>query len=59
MFDTNNSSRKLSDALDQINDRYGEYVITPALMMGMNDTIIDRVAFGGTKELEDIYQAKL
>ena len=45
----------LTNALDKINDRYGEYVITPALMMGMNDLIIDRVAFGGTKELEDLY----
>lgn len=45
----------LTNALDKINDRYGEYVITPALMMGMNDLILDRVAFGGTKELEDLY----
>ena len=47
--------RNLFNALDKINDRYGEYVITPALMMGMNDLILDRVAFGGTKELEDLY----
>jgi hypothetical protein len=29
---------------------------TPALMMGVDDTIIDRVAFGGMKELEELYQ---
>jgi hypothetical protein len=29
---------------------------TPALMMGMDDTIIDRIAFGGVKELEELYQ---
>jgi hypothetical protein len=28
----------------------------PALMMGMDDTIIDRIAFGGVKELEELYQ---
>jgi hypothetical protein len=29
---------------------------TPALMMGMRETIIDRIAFGGVKELEELYQ---
>jgi len=47
--------RKLADALDEINNRYGEFVITPAIMMGMNDTVIDRIAFGGVKEIEDVY----
>ncbi len=41
--------------MDKINDKYGEFVITPALMMGMDDTIIDRIAFGGVKELEELY----
>jgi hypothetical protein len=27
----------------------------PALMMGMDDMIVDWVAFGGVKELKDIY----
>jgi hypothetical protein len=31
-------------------------VITPALMMGMDDTIIDQIAFGDVKELEELYQ---
>jgi hypothetical protein len=42
--------------MDKINGKYGEFVITPALMMGMDDTIIDRIAFGGVKELEELYQ---
>ena len=40
----------------QQGDRWGEFVVTPALMMGMDDTIIDRIAFGGVKELEELYQ---
>lgn len=48
--------RKVSDAADKINDRFGEFVITPALMMGMDDLVVDRIAFGGVKELEDLYQ---
>jgi hypothetical protein len=49
-------SHAVAEAMDQINDKYGEFVITPALMMGMDETIIDRIAFGGVKELEELYQ---
>jgi DNA polymerase IV len=45
----------VSEAMDKINDRWGEFVITPAMMMGMKDIILDRVAFGGVKELEEMY----
>ena len=56
LFDTGDSkARKVSDALDSINNKYGEFVITPALMLGMDNTVVDRIAFGGVKELEDIY----
>lgn len=47
--------KKVSDAMDLINDRYGEYIITPGIMMGMKNLILERVAFGGAKDLEDIY----
>lgn len=47
----------VSEAMDKINDRWGEFVITPALMMGMEDIILDRIAFGGVKELEELYAA--
>jgi hypothetical protein len=49
-------SRAVTEAMDKINDKYGEFVITPALMMGMDDTIIDRISFGGVKEIEELYQ---
>ncbi len=39
----------VSEAADKINDRWGEFVITPALMMDMDDIILDRIAFGGVK----------
>jgi len=44
----------VAEAMDKIKDRWGEFVITPALMMGMDDIILDRIAFGGVKELEEI-----
>jgi DNA polymerase-4 len=49
-------SYAVAEAIDKINDKYSEFVITPALMMGMDDAIIDRIAFGGVKELEELYQ---
>jgi DNA polymerase IV len=49
-------SHAVAEAMDRINDKYCEFVITPALIMGMDDTIIDRIAFGGVKELEELYQ---
>ena len=54
MFDSR--SHAVAEVMDKINEKYGEFVITPALMMGMDDTIIDRIAFGGVKELEELYQ---
>lgn len=49
--------RSVSDAMDKINDKYGEFVITPARMMSMDNTVVDRIAFGGVKELEDLYSS--
>ncbi len=44
----------LVKAVDKINERWGNYVLTPALMLGAGDNVPDRVAFGGIKELEEI-----
>jgi DNA polymerase-4 len=43
--------RQLSDAADEINDKYGEFIITPALMMGMEGTILDRISYGNVLEV--------
>lgn len=59
LFEMNDyKARKASDAMDEINDRFGEFIITPGIMMGMEDLILDRIAFGGVKELEDLYLQK-
>ena len=36
----------IADASDEVNNRYGEFTLTPALMANMQDVIIKRVAFG-------------
>lgn len=43
--------RRLSDALDTVNNRYGEFVVTPATMMDMQGEILDRIAFGAVRDL--------
>lgn len=44
------AERNISDAIDDINDRYGEFVITPGTMMDMSGTILDRIAFGSVRD---------
>jgi DNA polymerase IV len=45
------AERQVSDAIDEINNRYGEFVITPATMMDMHGEILDRVAFGNVRDV--------
>jgi DNA polymerase IV len=42
-------NKRLSEALDVVNDRYGEFTLTPALTMSMDNKILDRIAFGSVK----------
>jgi DNA polymerase-4 len=46
------AGKRVSDAVDAINNRYGEFVITPAAMTDMQGTILDRIAFGQVKDME-------
>ncbi len=46
------AKKRASDAVDAINSRYGEFVLTPALMMEMQGTILDRVAFGSVRDMD-------
>jgi len=47
--------RDVSKALDGINNKWGEWTIYSALMHGREKEVIDRIAFGGVKELEEVY----
>ncbi|KKQ98780.1 MAG: Nucleotidyltransferase/DNA polymerase involved in DNA repair [Candidatus Woesebacteria bacterium GW2011_GWB1_39_12] len=44
---------KLVNSIDEINERWGDFVITPARMLAASDAVPDRIAFGGVKELEE------
>jgi DNA polymerase-4 len=52
---TESKARKVSEAMDKINDRYGEFTIVPGIMLDMDDVILDRIAFGGVRELDNVY----
>lgn len=54
LFEDITKKENLSKAIDSVNERWGNFVITPARMMGTKDVVIDRIAFGGVKELEEI-----
>ena len=47
--DQKNKINQISLALDQINDRFGEFTIAPAIMLGLEDIAVDRIAFGNVK----------
>lgn len=42
---------KITDALDAIANRWGEFTVTPARMLGIEQKVLDRIAFGKVKEL--------
>jgi len=54
LFEDITRKEKLVKAVDEVNARWGNFVITPASMLGTENVVIDRIAFGGIKELEEI-----
>ncbi len=56
LFETERErKREVSKAADTINSTWGEWTIYPALMHGREKEVIDRIAFGGVRELEEVY----
>jgi DNA polymerase-4 len=53
LFEDIPKKKSLVDALDQVNNRWGEFIITPARMAYTQNYIPDRIAFGNVKELEE------
>lgn len=48
-------SRKTMDAVDRINDRYGEVVVYIGSMHGAKGRIDDSISFGSTGDVEALY----
>ena len=53
LFEDRQKKESLVQAIDTVNERWGEFVVTPARMIATKDVILDRIAFGGIKELEE------
>ncbi|MBX4206104.1 hypothetical protein KW795_02805 [Candidatus Microgenomates bacterium] len=51
LFENLEKKQRLVNALDTINDNWGDFLITPARMVLTADMIKDRIAFGGVREL--------
>jgi DNA polymerase-4 len=54
LFNETLRKHELFAAVDRVNERYGNYVLTPAMMLGTENNVPDRIAFGGIKELEEL-----
>ena len=52
LFNELTKKTNLTRAIDKINEKWGDFVITPAVMLGTQDKVPDRVAFGNIQELE-------
>lgn len=46
LFEDRLKKERLVNALDDINDRWGNFVITPAIMAGTQTAVCDRISFG-------------
>ncbi len=52
-FFTNiNQKLNLTQALDKITEKWGNFIITPAMMLGTESLVPDRVGFGNIRDLE-------
>lgn len=52
LFGVKEETERLVKALDAINLRYGDFVITPAVMLAAKDLVPDRISFGSVEDLE-------
>ncbi len=46
LWDTGQKKRAMVDALDSISNRWGEFTVVPGSMLGMEQKVLDRIAFG-------------
>jgi DNA polymerase-4 len=53
MFSDVEKKKKLVTSIDKVNERWGDFVVTPAKMLSAKEDVPDRIAFGNVKELEE------
>jgi len=53
LFEDIEKRENMVKAVDEVNERWGNFVVTPARMLSASDAVPDRIAFGNIKELEE------
>lgn len=53
LFEDIAKKERLISAVDEVNDRWGDFVVKPGRMLLGKQKVLDRIAFGGVKELEE------
>ncbi len=53
LFEDVDKKAHLVNSIDEINERWGDFVVTPGRMLKTGGYVPDRIAFGGVKELEE------
>jgi hypothetical protein len=53
LFEDVEKKASLVASMDKVNERWGDFIITPARMLPARNAVPDRIAFGGVKELEE------
>lgn len=53
LFENVEAQQQLTSALDNICCKWGNFIITPARMLGTSELVPDRISFGSVKELEE------
>jgi len=53
LFSDVGKKEKLAKAVDSINNKWGDYTVSPAMVLVAGDNVKDRIAFGGIKDLEE------
>lgn len=53
LFEDVGRKEKAIVVMDAVNERWGDFVIVPGRMLGTGDSVPDRIAFGGVKEIEE------
>lgn len=56
-FADNARKRNMTRAVDRINERWGDFTVCSARMLKGKRQVLDRIAFGGVKELEELISA--
>lgn len=53
LFEDIDKKEKLVEAIDGVNERWGDFVVAPARMISASKDVSDRISYGGVKELEE------